>query len=66
MTGAELDQKMRQIILAVTRETVLSSTAALVELGFAPAASFRMLQGALAAKEAIPSASSPSKPSSAR
>lgn len=43
MTGAELDRRMREILLKATPETILSSTASLVELGFGPRQSFEMI-----------------------
>jgi Holliday junction resolvasome RuvABC DNA-binding subunit len=44
MNGFELDKRMREILTAATRETSLSSTAALVELGFSPRLSWEMVE----------------------
>lgn len=41
---------MREILLAVTPETVLSSTAALVELGFSARLSFQLVEQVLDAR----------------
>lgn len=43
MTGIELDKRMREVLTAATSETVLSSVAALVELGFNPQESYKII-----------------------
>lgn len=47
MTGFDLDKEMRAVLLAARPETVLSSTAKLVELGFPARASFDLVAAAI-------------------
>lgn len=42
---------MREILMAATRETSFSSTAALVELGFSARVSFQIVADVIKAKE---------------
>ncbi len=51
MTGVDLDQRLRKIFAAVTKETAFSSAAAVAELGFPPRAAFAMVAKVLEAKE---------------
>lgn len=53
MNGLDLDKKMREILAGVTRETVLTSTAALVELGFGSKLSYQLVEKVLTAKEKV-------------
>jgi hypothetical protein len=50
VNGEELDRRMREILANATPETALSSTAALVELGFGPQASFQMVEKIIQAR----------------
>jgi hypothetical protein len=54
MTGPELDKRMREILLNVTRETVLSSCIALTELGFSGRASFSIIEKCIAYRDKHP------------
>jgi hypothetical protein len=51
MTGIELDRRLREILSNATRETSLSSAAALCVLGFEPTQSFEIVCKAISAKE---------------
>jgi hypothetical protein len=51
MNGIELDRRMREILSSASRTTVLSSTAALVELGFGARQSFEIVEKCILAKE---------------
>lgn len=51
LTGVELDRRMREILLNVTEDTVLSSSAALMDLGFGATQSFQMCEQIILAKQ---------------
>lgn len=53
MTGEDLDKRMREILAAVTPETVLSSTSALVELGFSAHTSFSLVEKVVTHKQKV-------------
>ena len=52
MTGAELDRKLREVLMAATRSNVFSSVAALVDLGFPGVAAFKLISNFIIEKEA--------------
>lgn len=51
MTGLDLDTAMRKILMEATRETSLSSAAALVKLGFSAPSAFQLVCTVILKKE---------------
>lgn len=51
MNGIELDRRLREILQNATRETSLSSAAAIVELGFSPRMAFEIVEKVILARE---------------
>jgi hypothetical protein len=51
ISGMDLDRRMREILMAATRETVLSSVSALVELGFPGPLSFTLVSDIIIARD---------------
>lgn len=49
-TGEELDRRMREILDGVTQATALDATSKLIDLGFAPVASFDLVVATLLGK----------------
>lgn len=52
LTGPELDRRMREIMTNLTPENVLSSCAAMMDLGFGPVQSLDMCEQILKARKA--------------
>ncbi len=51
MNGIDLDKEMRKILMAATRDNVLASAKALVDLGFPGVAALHMVSDIILAKE---------------
>jgi hypothetical protein len=51
MTGLELNERLRQILSTVTRETCLSATREIADLGFGAATAFALVCAELEAAE---------------